>query len=161
MENEHPEDGESPFFPKDQGSIAGMISFEDEEHSEEYANCPVAGCGEVVLLAELESHVEMHEEEQDTEGDTVHSSKRVKLTPEVEHTSFGTKLSHALRNLDDGGNSKSKAELPAHDPQASAKAVWKNILKMPETSKTKTKSPSKGAARRRLGVSGLSLKFST
>jgi hypothetical protein len=152
MENVHPEDGASPFFPKDQASIGGLVSFEDEEHSEEYANCPVEGCGEVLLPAELESHVEMHEEEQGNEDDPSRSSKRVKITSEIEHPSFGTKLSHALRNLDDGGSSKSKAELPAHDPQASAKAVWKNILKMPEASKTKAKSSSKGTTKRRLGV---------
>jgi hypothetical protein len=158
MENEHPEDGESPFVPKEQGSITGLISFEDEEHSEEYASCPVEGCGEVLLLAELESHVEMHEEEQVSEDEPSHSPKRFKHTPEVEtRTSFGTKLSHALRNLDDGGKSKLKADsLPAYDPQASAKAVWKNILKMPEPS-LKKKSPSKPGARRRLGVCRLFL----
>lgn len=151
METEHPEDGESPFFPEDKANLDSSVSFQDGQHPEEYASCPVEGCGEVLLVTELPNHIELHGEEQDTEEDTTHSSKRVKLTSEVEKSTFGTKLSHELRNLDDA-KSKSEAELPGHDPQASAKAVWKHILKMPETSLKKKLSPSKPAAKRRLGV---------
>jgi zinc finger-containing ubiquitin peptidase 1 len=147
----HPEDGESPFVVKDDASIAALVSLDDGQ-DERYANCPVDGCGEALLLAELESHVEMHEEEQDSgEDQSSRSSKRLKLEPQVE-ASFDTKLSHALRNLEDV-NEQPESESPSSDPQAVVKAAWKHILKMPDSSsKTATPSTSK-SSRRRLGAS--------
>lgn len=147
----HPEDGESPFVVKDDASVAALLSFEDER-DEEYASCPVNGCGEAIILTELQSHIEMHEEEQDSEGDhSSRSSKRLKLEPEME-ASFDTKLSYALRNLEDV-NERPPSESASADRQATQKAAWKGLLKMPDTSsKTSQSAPTKGS-RRRLGVS--------
>ena len=39
------------------------MAWDDDDRNEEYFNCPVEGCGEALLLTELESHIEMHEEE--------------------------------------------------------------------------------------------------
>jgi hypothetical protein len=151
METVHPEDGESPFIVKDDASIAALIAF--DEPDTQYANCPVEGCGEALLLTELQSHIEMHEEEQDTgDDDSTRSSKRLKLEPEIE-AAFDTKLSHALRNLEDV-NERPPPESQSLDRQAATKAAWKGLLKMPDSSSksAQTGSASK-TARRRLGVS--------
>jgi zinc finger-containing ubiquitin peptidase 1 len=152
METVHPEDGESPFVAKDDASIAALIAFDDEP-DDRYANCPVEGCGEALLLTELQSHVEMHEEEQDSGDDqSSRSSKRLKIEPEIE-AAFDTKLSHALRNLEDV-NERPLSETPSSDRHAATKAAWKGILKMPDSSSkpAPTASASK-STRRRLGVS--------
>jgi hypothetical protein len=124
----------------------------DGEQDDRYANCPVGGCGEALLLTELESHIEMHEEEQDSGDDqSSRSSKRLKLEPQIK-AAFDTKLSHALRNLEDV-NERPESENPSSDRQAVAKATWKSLLKMPDSS-SKTAAPSSSKSnRRRLGVS--------
>lgn len=152
METVHPEDGESPFVAKDDASIAALVALDDEP-DDRYANCPVEGCGEALLLTELQSHIEMHEEEQDSGDDqSSRSSKRVKLEPEIE-AAFDTKLSHALRNLEDV-NERTSSETPSSDRHAAMKATWKGILKMPDApSKPEKAATASKSTRRRLGVS--------
>jgi hypothetical protein len=158
METVHPEDGESPFVVKDDASIAALIAFDDEAN-DQYASCPVEGCGEALLLTELQNHIEMHEEEQDS-GDDVStgSSKKLKLEPEIE-AAFDTKLSHALRNLEDV-NERPASQSPSSDRQAAAKAAWKGLLKMPDSSSKAAQAASAlKNPRRRLGVSPLPSTF--
>ncbi|KAE8444400.1 hypothetical protein EG329_000600 [Mollisiaceae sp. DMI_Dod_QoI] len=158
METVHPENGESPFVAKDDASIAALVSLEDEQ-DDQYVRCPVEGCGESLLLTELDNHVEMHEEEQNhSPGDSdqsSHSAKRLKLEPQIE-ASFDTKLSHALRNLDDDDKTSS-TEKSSHDLQAAAKNTWKSILKMPEASSkdTSNTTPQANSSKKRLGKSEL------
>jgi hypothetical protein len=152
MEKMHPEDGESPFVAKDDASIAALISFDDEPDGR-YANCTMEGCGEALPLTELQSHIEMHQEEQDSGDDqSSRSSKQLKLEPEIE-AAFDTKLSHALRNLEDV-NERPLSEIPSSDRHATTKATWKGILKMSDSSSkpAPTASASK-STRRHLGVS--------
>tara|TARA_R110002060_G_scaffold16888_1_gene23442 strand:- start:343 stop:717 length:375 start_codon:yes stop_codon:yes gene_type:complete len=98
----------------------------------------------------------MHEEEQDTaDSDDPHRplSVRLKVEPAVAD-SFDIKLSHALRNLDDEDEENIRTvapDVPSPDRRAGAKAAWKKVLKMPDSS-SKGSSVSKPAARRRLGV---------
>jgi hypothetical protein len=75
---------------------------------------------------------------------------------------FDTKLSHALRNLDDPLPAANNSSLgKPSNSQASAKTAWKNLLKMPDVSpKSKAKSVVAGAtdsSKRRLGVHRISL----
>jgi zinc finger-containing ubiquitin peptidase 1 len=152
METVHPEDGESPFVVKDDASITALIAFDDEAN-DQYASCPVEGCGEALLLTELQSHIEMHEEEQDSGDDvSTRSSKKLKLEPEIE-AAFDTKLSHALRNLEDV-NEQPASQIPSSDRQAAAKAAWKGLLKMPDSSSKAAQAASASKnPQRRLGVS--------
>jgi hypothetical protein len=154
METLHPENGESPFVANDDASIAALISLQDEQDLQ-YVHCPVEGCGEALLLTELDSHVEMHKEERDhSPGDSdepSRSAKRVKIEPQVE-ASFDTKLSYALRNLDD---EQCVHEKSSNDAQEAAKNAWKNILKMPNSSSPAGIKPAPATAntsRKRLGV---------
>lgn len=158
METRHPEDdGVSPFVVQ-AGSATSAVhnaieslkqspeptrdhaasgdEFEDEHRvadvaeESDFVYCPVEGCGEALLLTDLEGHVEMHGEEGDftpsPEPEDRHGNdnvapthysqqqqgrstrdKRVKLDPEyrgkpgIKTEGFGTKLAYALRNLED------------------------------------------------------------
>jgi hypothetical protein len=155
METLHREGGESPFIVKDDdASMAAIISMNNEDL--QYASCPVEGCGEAILFTELDSHIEMHsaeEQGQDAEETSRPEPKKPKLKEEIQ-TAFDAKLSYALRALDDGEESSS--ENRPSDRQATSKAAWKELLKMPDsTSKSKTVSSSTmtQSPKRRLGVS--------
>jgi hypothetical protein len=160
METLHAE-GKSPFVTNDDdASMAAMISLADEDI--QYASCPVEGCGEGILLTELDSHIEMHSIEQgdngsETESENEPDAKKPRLKKDVS-TAFATKLSNALRNLDDSDKSSSVGT--AANQQTKAKAEWKNLLRMPESSSSANHmSPnnpqvaSHGSHLRRLGVS--------
>ena len=147
METEHPEGGESPFVVKDDASIAAVLSLNDDEEVQ-YASCPVDGCGEAILLTELDSHIEMHTaEEQDTDHEFGESASRGSNLEDMIKASFDTKLSHALRNLND--DERSIPVSHTSDRQATAKAVWKSLLRMPDTG---SKAFTTKGTRRRLGV---------
>jgi len=150
METKHPEGGDSPFTAKDNASVAAVLSEGDEDEDPGFASCPMDGCGEVILFTELDSHIEMHGvEDQDVDQGFMPISREQQIA-EVAHASFDTKLSHGLRNLKDRGTF---SEGSSSDRQASAKAAWKGILKMPDTSAKPPVSSTTKGSRRRLGVS--------
>lgn len=150
METLHAE-GDSPFVVRDDASIAAVLASEYDENPDEpqYLSCPVEGCGEQLLFAEFDSHLELHAAEQDAGDECNHVSKKLKLEPEIEAT-FDTKLSHALRNI---GGDDGISECSSPERQATAKAAWKGLLKMPETSPKKAVADASRSVRRRLGVS--------
>ena len=166
METYHNEDQPSPFIVKDDdASLAAMISLADDDF--QYAGCPVEGCGEAILLTELDSHIDMHgaeeQEAQERPSDDFETNSEDEPEPKKPklaklQASFGTKLSHALRNLDD--NKQSSSESPPSESQAKAKSQWKGILKMPELARASkmngfpsTEASQSSNAKRRLGVS--------
>jgi hypothetical protein len=147
METQHPEGGESPFIVKDDASVAAVLSIDgDEDEDPGFANCPIDGCGEIILLTELGSHIEMHDIEiQDVDQSAVSTPEEYNMKSIA--ATFDTNLSHELRNLAHAGNVSSER-------QTNAKAAWKEILKMPEAT-AKSASLPKGKAKgplRRLGV---------
>lgn len=147
METLHAE-GESPFVAKDSASVIAMVDPDDID----YADCPVDGCGEMVLFSELDSHIEMHgEEDGDMELNIPISQKSRKgdASDVGKDASFGTKLSDALRNIDDEHDYEVQGN-ESSTPHVATKA-WKDILKMPDISlKSQPKAPVKGP--RQLGV---------
>lgn len=162
METLHSENGESPFAVTDDASIAAIAAMDDEP---QYTLCPVEGCGEQLLWLEFESHLELHSAEQEQEPDSRCESspahKKIKLDPKVE-ASFDTKLSYALRNInDDDDSSSSSKSQPQPSRQDIAKDTWKTLLKMPEPQRASLSSSSesgtKSNSRRKLSVSGSSL----
>lgn len=151
----------SPFAVTERDASTRPSSTGKETVAGEDANwvyCPVDGCGEALLLTELASHVEMHEEEQDAggeEGGSSRSGKRLKLDSEVEakEATFDMKLSYALRNLEDV-DGKEENDAWAADPpigkgKGGAKSAWRDILNMP----TSVPVGSSGKGKKRLGVS--------
>ncbi|KAF4634667.1 hypothetical protein G7Y89_g3448 [Cudoniella acicularis] len=158
METKHAEGDESPFVVKDDdASIAAILAMDEERSTEpQYSNCPVEGCGEALLWSEFDSHLEMHSAELETGDDeSGPASKKLKLNPAAE-ASFSTKLSHALRNIDDVDDRSSSSRSPESDRQEKAKDIWKKMLKMPDTpSKSSSSTTTSKNARRRLGKSEL------
>lgn len=199
MEIQHPEDNNiSPFTVQDENSSNGvndalrLSNNLDEDENEDYVLCPRQGCGEHILFKDLDTHVEMHEQEGDftasfssnQEGEDNQVALRENLSGgkrlrnDVENddrhddvrskTNFGTKLSHALRNLEDVDIAVHEREerggRTAQKNGQSAKSAWGKILKMPETSKGGTRRRSRSPTReptaslrkpavKRLGVS--------
>jgi hypothetical protein len=152
VETLHPEGGESPFLVKDDASIAAVMSLNENDDDPGFASCPMDGCGEVILLTELDSHIEMHgAEEQDVDQEFEMTSRESEIQDAVQAT-FDTRLSRQLRNLSGRGSSTDTASL---DRQASAKAAWKGLLKMPDAGAKPAPPPvsAKKGSRRRLGVS--------
>jgi hypothetical protein len=150
MDTLHPEGGSV----EDDASIAAVLSLEGEQDVL-YTQCPVETCGEQVLWSEFDTHLELHAVEQDSGGDSGHASEKLNLGTKA-NSSFDTKLSHALRNInsvDDDDDTSTRGSLKS-DKQDSAKA-WKDILNMPDTSPKQISSSGSGSRKtsRRLGVS--------
>jgi len=90
LETLHAE-GQSPFVAKDSASVVAMVNQDDVN----YADCPIDGCGEMVLFDELDSHIEMHgEEDGNMDLDTPASgpSRQEVKNGVGKDASFGTKL---------------------------------------------------------------------
>lgn len=135
IETLHPENGdESPFMANgvdgvggvdDNASLKALKANDDaswgerEGEEDDYVQCPQEGCGEALLLVELEGHVEMHEQERDgSDGDEMRrvSSKRVKL--DGEGKGFGTGGVGGFRNLGDGGEGGTKETREGREHEA-------------------------------------------
>lgn len=183
METLHAE-GESPFVVRDDASVAAVIStmsdsdYNKDDENIQYANCPVDGCGEVLLLTEFDSHVRLHDvEDSDAElnlEDTPHKSQGA-----ARDSGFGTKLSNALQHLD-GGEEETQSISPQSNSNGSsvqrddhkhshessqqtthggsirqerAKAIWKQVMNMPEVpSKAHLSSSAVKSPKKRLAV---------
>src|SRR5690606_951139 len=65
METLHAE-GESLFVSKEVDNASNGIKGSDDPP---YAECPVEGCGELLLLDEMEYHIELHAGEAGTEAE--------------------------------------------------------------------------------------------
>lgn len=152
METLHPEGGESPFLVKDDASVDAVLSLNGNDDDPGFTSCPIDGCGEVILLTERDSHIEMHgAEEQDVDQEFESTSRESEIEEAVQAT-FDTKVSRQLRNLSGRGTS---TETASADRQASTKAAWKGLLKMPDADANPAPPPASArkGGRRRLGVS--------
>jgi len=115
------------------------------------------GCGEAVLLSDLETHMSMHDVE-DPDGEDIAcqnpiSNKRTRTAASDSEQIFDTRLPPALRNL------KTDDVSPARSPsdrQAGAKAGWRDILNMSGLRHAVNVSPESKKSERRLGV-GMSI----
>ncbi|KAG9232987.1 peptidase family C78-domain-containing protein [Amylocarpus encephaloides] len=154
METLHSEDNSSPFVVKD-NEINGTAVDEDEEVQS--SRCPVEGCGEELLARELDSHLELHAAEQENDSGLDHGHhipKKMERGSKIGE-SFDTRLSYALRNIDDQDDSASSSHSHTPDHQAEAKTAWKGILNMPDNNASGNPNArnSSNTSKRRLGVS--------
>lgn len=127
-----------------------------------YVECPVDSCGEVLLLEELDYHLELHSGES---GENL--SDESTPTPEsgVEVRPSTTGPSRAYREAE--RHRRSNHEPEKTDRQAKAISAWKRLLKMPSAStahkilspkrshEEKQTSASHSSRGKRLGVSCL------
>jgi zinc finger-containing ubiquitin peptidase 1 len=157
METQHPEGGESPFIVKDDSSVVAVMSIGRVEDSD-FTSCDIDGCGEMILLTELDSHIEMHYMEGEDGDQETASTQRDYDMDNVFQGSFDTNLSHELRNLPvqvpPSGNALSER-------RENAKEAWKKIMKMPERSATPASALNgqTSGPHRRLGVTILWISF--
>ncbi|KAH8821704.1 peptidase family C78-domain-containing protein [Xylogone sp. PMI_703] len=151
METLHP-DGESPFVARDDYETDPAILASELEGDEDikYASCPVQGCGENILLTELDSHIDMHAAEDPQADDDISINQEASETPGSKPP-FDATPSQTPRDFDE----KKSQEKRHVDPQAFAKASWRNILKMPERGGKSAPVPHKHSSRKRLGKAEL------
>lgn len=139
-----------------------------EQIGMDYADCPVEGCGEAILLTELDSHLDMHalesasdelDDDFNVDGSAQHSpcfeddhvSKEFGSHALKTRPAFETSLPSALRNIQQDISPRTASP----DRQETAKAIWRGLLKMPPSSKDAQGPLKTKAASVRLGV-GLS-----
>jgi hypothetical protein len=121
METLHPE-GESPFVLQEDNAPENPEAAEDIS----YVECPVDSCGEILLLQELEYHLELHSEES---GDHLQDPG-----PDTKAESPPSGPLRAQREAERHRRSDSE---PEHsDRQTKAISAWKRLLKMPGSSST-------------------------
>lgn len=132
LETYHAE-GQSPFLVKQEDTSA-------EPEEKECIECPVEGCGEVILMEEVDYHVELHAGE-----------------AELEHEPRESPLGVSKAE----GDSQRPSLNPSPQPGASAGQqtaiqAWRNILTMPSSKRQAGNSGKPSALRvlqgRRLGV---------
>ncbi|KAL2019963.1 hypothetical protein VTK56DRAFT_8963 [Thermocarpiscus australiensis] len=136
METLHAE-GDSPFVvhqDKEDNTFDSNGAAEDVQ----YAECPVEGCGELLLLQEIDYHLELHAEES---GDHLQETsapapeQTVPPAPSPSGTSSAHRETVGHRRSDDGTETSSR--------QAKAILAWKRLLRMPGSSSTRRGSPSR------------------
>ena len=130
----------------------------------EYVECPVDGCGEVLLLQELDYHLELHSDEA---GEPLPEAP----TPAPDSgTDPGTEAHPPATGPSRAHRETERHRQPDHDAkndrQAKAISAWKRLLKMPSVSSAhwilsskrphedKQTSAGHSARGKRLGVSG-------
>ena len=126
----------------------------------EYVECPVDACGEVLLLQELDYHLELHSDEA---GEPLPEAPTPALDSGTEARPPATGPSRAHRETERHRQPDDDAK---NDRQAKAISAWKRLLKMPSVSSAhwilsskrphedKQTSAGHSARGKRLGVSG-------
>ena len=150
-------EGDSPFVVKEDVAPEGTTPAEDVQ----YVECPVDSCGEVLVLQELDYHLELHSEESGEplpEG----TAPAPDLGTDTQASTTGPSRAHrdAERHRQPDHDSK-------NDRQAHAISAWKRLLRMPSVSTAQrilsskrshddAQTPAGHSTRgKRLGVSGL------
>lgn len=154
---QHSED-QSPFAGKhkteQEAIIDGLLA---EQARVNYVECPMEGCGEVVLSEELNNHLDMHVVEH--EAASVDDLDRVSATVSTENDESSS-MSEPDRC--DGSVSKDLSKGPHRidtvsekstiGNQEAAKAVWKKLMNMPGSAKHKGAITEINKGPRKLGV---------
>lgn len=123
METFHPEEG-SPHFP----------SPSLRTQNEGYGECPIDGCGEIVSLAEMDYHVDLHLEEERQVADS--SDTQAIIESQSSLTTSATATASGSRAASD----------PALNRQMDSIEQWNKLIAMPPAK------PMGKEGERRLGV---------
>jgi hypothetical protein len=132
-----------------------------EQISMDYADCPIDGCGEAILLTELDCHLDMHTRGRDVSddfnvdgSDSPQSDNFHVLNESNPHDSQGDASFHTTQLSSSLGNIPQMLPGPSTplDQQETAKRIWRGLLKMPSSSKGSNEPSSSTASPVRLGV---------
>jgi hypothetical protein len=131
-----------------------------EEEEGQYADCPIEGCGEILLLDEMDYHLELHDQEVvDIAGQDHVTAKQEQQQQlhDAEEPRAGSSSSHH-RSSPGHANRKDKpsTSTSSSSKQQTAISAWKHILNMPSSSRRLTDAEKRAAANaapgKRLGV---------
>jgi zinc finger-containing ubiquitin peptidase 1 len=139
----HHAESQSPFVVSED-----LVSTEQDVQSEDqYAECPVDGCGEIILVPEMDEHLELHVEERELEGDPVKQSCPSPVGSAIAGSSKVTKT-HTPCTTEKGATTAGKRN--------AAIQQWKRLFSSSREVATKTEKESHQKSsqqeRRRLGV---------
>ncbi|KAK4229871.1 peptidase family C78-domain-containing protein [Podospora fimiseda] len=129
VETMHSED-ESPFVVKDDaGKGRDSSPSPSAAKTEEplYAECEVEGCGELILLDQLDYHLELHSDETGEQPNSHEKSKASSSAPFPSASSSNRDREHHHHH-----RSSRDHEATAH--QSKAVSFWKNLFRMPVSS---------------------------
>ena len=166
VETSHYE-GESPFVVRESSQErnddpTGSRAEGSEDSESDYVDCPEQGCGESILLAELQSHIDLHLAEkvahdgtEEVQSNDTGRPKNIQ-DPDSSEAPFSTKLPDALRNrdqLDNTSSSTSRRRQPRH--QSHQSSGWRDLLNISSSSRGRSSKLTKASSssRQRLGVS--------
>jgi hypothetical protein len=129
-------EGPSPFVVEEDSAYKSGGPGND--HDPQYVECPSEGCGELLLLEELDYHLELHAEES---GDHLQR-------PSVPHSERDTQPATGPSATTRSHPEAEKSRLSEHAPepvsrQAKAISVWKRLLRMPGSSSADRHQPRK------------------
>ncbi|KAK4127700.1 DUF1671-domain-containing protein [Parathielavia appendiculata] len=116
-------EGESPFTAREDSAVEDSGTTENLD----YVECPVDGCGDLIVLQELDYHLELHSQE---EADSVQEKSAVKSVTEAAPCTSGPSRMHR----EAGRHRQSTDDSDKNDRQANAISAWRRLLKMPGSS---------------------------
>jgi zinc finger-containing ubiquitin peptidase 1 len=122
---------------------------DDDQEEQLFAECPIDGCGEVVALAELDDHAELHVAEESGAN-----------TPPMDCVADGDAVLHERHGLSGGkastiNQSQRRGARSLDNRQAESRAKWSQILDMRGSNKDlgPQAPPDSRSRHARLGVS--------
>ncbi|KAL2259129.1 hypothetical protein VTK26DRAFT_7322 [Humicola hyalothermophila] len=127
-------EGESPFLVKEDNSSDTRPASEDAQ----YVECPVDACAELLLLQELDYHLQLHDQESVEPGVKDGHSQVDRVAPALEQESRAASpnagFSRARREAERRG--VSNHDQPTSGRQVKALSALMRLLKMPSSSST-------------------------
>ncbi|KAK0635188.1 peptidase family C78-domain-containing protein [Bombardia bombarda] len=135
MDTLHPE-GVSPFAAVADPDAADLDANPDSEDDAQYVECPIESCGEALLLAEMEYHLDLHAQEEADVSSTSpkqhgdhHRPPKPTTTPTPSSTPSSSLGAH--REGHRHRHSGSPDWRSPSSTQAKAISMWKTIFRIP------------------------------
>ncbi|KAK4143773.1 peptidase family C78-domain-containing protein [Dichotomopilus funicola] len=130
-------EGDSPFTVKDENKLDDPGAAEEAS----YVECPIDGCGEVVVLQELDYHLELHSEES---GDHLQGGEA--FPSEISHTPEPSFTGPFRAQREAERHRRPVHESDKSDRQVNAISAWRRLLRMPGSSSSEKATSSKSLA---------------
>ncbi|KAK5663075.1 hypothetical protein OQA88_6491 [Cercophora sp. LCS_1] len=133
-------EGDLPFVAKgEDGHVPDGINLNETEDPP-YAECPVDGCGELLLFDELAYHIDLHAGEVETD------TELAQIQSDCTRASGSTSAPSRSHRETERHRRSDKA---AGSSQAKAISAWKKLLRMPESSSSSTSSSTMSSRHRK------------
>ncbi|KAB5575896.1 peptidase family C78-domain-containing protein [Coniochaeta sp. 2T2.1] len=165
IESLHAEDPDPDQQPYSASEKAQASAFREEEEGQ-YVECPIEGCGEILMLEEMDYHLELHEQEVDDVGGEASAQVTQKTDQDAEGSRPGPSSSRRQSSSGRSSSAQQREDAPRSygsssnsSKQQTAISAWRNIFNMPSSSRRLTEAEKRVAASavpgKRLGRSHL------